>query len=49
MYNTVTKQGDEMKSLKVTVQVWERLRKMAFDRQTSIGKIIEELLDANTK
>ena len=34
-----------MKTLKVTVDVWKRLRQLAFDQEKSIGKIIEELLD----
>ena len=35
-----------MKTLKVSLDVWKRLRQLAFDKQVSIGKIIEELLDA---
>ncbi len=36
-----------MKTLKVTVDVWKRLRKLAFDQEISIGKVIEGLLDGN--
>jgi len=34
-----------MKTLKVTVDVWKRLRQLAFDQEISIGKVIEGLLD----
>ena len=34
-----------MKTLKVTVDVWKRLRQLAFDQEVSIGKVIEGLLD----
>ena len=34
-----------MKTLKVAVDVWKRLRQLAFDQEVSIGKVIEGLLD----
>ena len=34
-----------MKSLKVSLELWKRLRQLAFDQETSIGNIIERALD----
>ena len=36
-----------MKTIKVTVDTWETLRKLAFDKKVSIGKIVEELTKAH--
>lgn len=34
-----------MKTIKVSLAIWKRLSIMAIENETSIGKIIEELLD----
>ena len=36
-----------MKTLKVSIEVWKRLKQLALDNDSTIGKIIEGLLDAN--
>lgn len=45
MYNCTNKAiGENMKTIKVSTDTWEILRKIAFDKKISIGKVIEELV-----
>jgi predicted DNA-binding ribbon-helix-helix protein len=38
-----------MKTLKVTPEVWKKLKIMAVEQDTTIGKLIEEMLSDYTK
>ena len=34
-----------MKTIKVTTEVWKKLKLMALEKETTIGKILERLID----
>jgi len=34
-----------MKTIKVTTEVWKKLKLMALEREITIGKILEELIN----
>jgi len=36
-----------MKTLKVSISIWKRLKQLALDNESTIGKEIERLLDAD--
>ena len=36
-----------MKTLKVSVTIWKRLKLLALEQEVSIGAVIENLLDSN--
>ena len=43
MYNSI--KGYDMKTLKVAHDVWKRLKMLSLEKEMSISKVIEELLD----
>ena len=48
MYNhTTTKQRNSMKTLKVSEEVWRKLKQLALDNDSTIGKEIERLVDGS--
>jgi len=38
-----------MKTLKVNISIWRRLKQLALDNDSTIGKEIERMLDGDTK
>jgi len=51
VYNHTNKNetGVSMKTLKVSAEIWKRLKMLAAEKETTMGKLIEEMLNECTK
>jgi len=48
VYNTtIAKKDGSMKTIKVSTEIWKKLKQLALDNDSTIGKEIEKLLDVS--